>query len=107
MHIQPCHTQNSDTFRTQGVFKSQSNISDDQTYSECWHSQNSLLKHFQGYLGIFKDTDAYLANLKGAQLEWSGGGCSCLFLKILKLFSAFGKKTLIVFIFGLNFPFKI
>ena len=32
---------------------------DHQTYSEPWHSQNSLFKHFQGYLDIFRDFDAY------------------------------------------------
>ena len=32
-----------------------------------WHSQDSLLKHFQEYLGIFRDIDAYSATLTGAQ----------------------------------------
>ena len=43
-------------------------MSDDQAYSEPWHSQNSLFKHFQGYLGIFRDNDVYSATLTGAQL---------------------------------------
>ena len=30
--------------------------------------QNSLFKHFQGYLGIFMNIDAYLATLTGMQL---------------------------------------
>ena len=36
--------------RTWGTFKSLLNMEDDQAYSE--HSQNSLFKHFQGYLSI-------------------------------------------------------
>ena len=39
---------------------------------EPWHSQNSLFKDFQGYLGIFRDIDAYLATLTGAQLGERG-----------------------------------
>ena len=39
-------------------------MSDDQAYSETWYSQNSLFKHFQGDLGIFRDTDAYSATLR-------------------------------------------
>ena len=30
-------------------------MSDNQAYSERWHSQNSLFKPFQGYLGKFRD----------------------------------------------------
>ena len=37
-------------------------------HSESWHSQKSLLKHFQGCLGIFKDINAYLATLTDVQL---------------------------------------
>ena len=40
----------------------------DHAYSEPWYSQNSLFKHFQGYLGIFMNIDAYLATLTGVQL---------------------------------------
>ena len=40
-------------FRTRGIFKRLWNMSDDQADSEPWHSQNSLFKHFQAYLGIF------------------------------------------------------
>ena len=75
MHIQPRHIQNPDTFRTQGIFKSLSNMQDGQSYSEAWrnnfygHSQNSLFKHFQGYLEIFRDIDANSATLTGAQLQ--------------------------------------
>ena len=36
-----------------------------QAYFERWHSQNSLFKHFQGYLGIFMDINAYAATLTG------------------------------------------
>ena len=38
-----------------------SDIQDDQAYSEPRHSQNNFFKHFQGYLWIFRDTDAYSA----------------------------------------------
>ena len=48
-------------------------MQDDNEYSDPQHSQNSLFKHFQGYLGIFKDIDA---TLTGAQL---GGGLHCPF----------------------------
>ena len=60
------------TFRTQGISKSVSNMSDDQAHSELWHSQNRLFKHFRGYLGIFGDIDAYSATLKPATRR--GGG---------------------------------
>ena len=49
-------------------------MSDDQINSEDWHSQNSLFKHFQGFLGIFRDIDAYSAKLTGAQLKGRAGG---------------------------------
>ena len=32
------------------------------------HIQNRLFKHFQGYLGIYWDIDAYPATLTGVQL---------------------------------------
>ena len=38
-------------------------------YSEPWHSQNSLFKHFQGYLEIMRYIDAYSATLSGALLK--------------------------------------
>ena len=38
-------------------------------YSEPWQSQNSLFKHLQQYLDIFRDTDAYSATPTDAQLE--------------------------------------
>ena len=40
--------------------------------SEAWHGKNSLSKHFQGYLGIFKDIDAYSATLTVAQVGGRG-----------------------------------
>ena len=43
-------------------------MQDDRVYSKRWHSQDSLFKHFQGYLGIFRDIDAYLNILTGVQL---------------------------------------
>ena len=68
MHIKPCHIQEHDLFRTPGIFKTLLNKQDDDEYSEPNHSQNSLFKPFQGYLGIFKDNDAYSSTLTGAQL---------------------------------------
>ena len=47
-------------FRTWGIFKSLPNMYDN---SETWHSQNSLFKQFQWYLGIFRDIDAYSITL--------------------------------------------
>ena len=67
-------------FRTRGIFKGLLNIQDDHAYSESWYSQNScLFKHFQGYLGIFRDTDAYSAPLTGAQLGRRGEASPVLF----------------------------
>ena len=54
LHIQPCHIQNLGLFRTRAFFKSLSNMPDDQAHSKPWHSQTSLFKRFQGYLGIFR-----------------------------------------------------
>ena len=68
LHI-PWHIQNHGLFRTGGIFKSLPNILDEHANSELWHSQNSLFNHFQGYLGIFRDIDAYSATLTAAQLE--------------------------------------
>ena len=75
----------------------------------------TVCKHFQGYLGIFRDIDAYSSTLTGVQLRdggvgWEegggGAGLPCPFFKIEKNALILEKKTLIVFIFGLNFPFK-
>ena len=41
-------------------------------HSELWHSQNNLFKYFQGNIGIFRDSDAYLATLTGAKLAGVG-----------------------------------
>ena len=82
-------------------------MSDDQPYSEPWHSQDSLFKHFQGYLGIFRDIDAYSVTLKGAQLgEESRGSLPFPFLIIEKGALIWENKALIMSIFGLNLPFK-
>ena len=43
-------------------------MQDDYAYTEPWHSQNSLFKHFQEYLGIFRNIDTYSARLTGAQV---------------------------------------
>ena len=45
------------------------NMSDDHAYSEPWQSQNSLFNHFQEYLGIIRDINAYSATFTGAQLR--------------------------------------
>ena len=47
-------------------------MEDDQAYSEPWHSKSRLFKYFQGYLGIFRDIDAYSATFTGAQLGGRG-----------------------------------
>ena len=60
-------------------------MEDDQAHLEPWDSQNSLFKHFQGYLGILRDIDAYLVTLKRANSRrgrW--GGLPDPFLKIEK-----------------------
>ena len=74
------HIQNPGIFRTQCIFKSLSNIYDNQGYSEPWHSQNSLLKYFQRSLKIFRDTDAYLPELRHYSF------CKVLHLKCLTVF---------------------
>ena len=74
MHIKLCHVQNPGTFRTQGIFKNLSNQEYDQVYSELCHSEDNLFKHFQLYVGILKDIDAYLATLTGVQLGGKWGG---------------------------------
>ena len=33
------------------------------------NNQSNLLQHFQGYLGIFRDIEAYVTTLIGAQLR--------------------------------------
>ena len=40
--------QNPGLFTTRGIFKSLLTMTDDKAYSEPWHSQNNLFKHFQG-----------------------------------------------------------
>ena len=81
-------------------------MSDDQAYTEPWHSQNNLFKHFQGYLGIFTDIEAYSNTLRGAQL-WGIGEASPILFENRKDCPYFRKKTLTESIFPLNFPFKI
>ena len=53
-------------------------------YWEPWHSQNSICKHFQGYLRIFKNIDANSATLTGAQLGREGGRSLLLIFEKLK-----------------------
>ena len=43
-------------------------MKEDHSYSEQWHNYRNLFKHFQEYLGIFRDIDAYLATFIGVQL---------------------------------------
>ena len=66
-------------------------MQDDQAYSESWHSQNSLFKHFRRCLSIFSHIDAYSATLKGAQIV-RRGAASWPFLEIEKKCPDFGKK---------------
>ena len=66
------NVQNPGFFRAPGIFRSLYKAYDDHTYLELWHSQNRLFKHFQKYLGIFTDIDAYSGTLTGAQLVGRG-----------------------------------
>ena len=81
-------------------------MQNDHAYSEPWLSQNRLIKQFQEYLAIFRDTDVYSATLTGAELREEGRPPQ-LFLEIEKSVLIFERKALIVSIFGLNFPFKM
>ena len=65
-------------------------MENDQVYSQHWHSQKSLFKHFQGYLGMFWYIDAYLARHIGEQLVRVGEASPIHSLK-LKKFHNFGK----------------
>ena len=62
----------------------------------------SLFKHFQGYLGMFKDSDSYSATLTFAQLR--GRREAALFEKSILIFE---RKAQIVLIYGLDFSFKM
>ena len=94
MLVQLCHIQNQAYFEPKGSSKACQH-KDDHAYLQ--YSQKSLFKNFQGYLGIFRHTEAYSATLTGVQL---GGRVDALpFLKI--------EKRPIVSIRGLNFLFKI
>ena len=55
---------------------------------------------------MFRDIDAYSATLTGAQLGEEGRS-PLPFLKIEKSVLILERKALIVFIFELNFPFKM
>ena len=54
-------------------------MQDNHACSEPWYSQNILLKHFLGYLNIFRDIDVYLAALIGTQLRWKRKASPILF----------------------------
>ena len=54
---------------------------------------------------MFMDIDAYSVTLTGVQL--GGGGIPPALFEIKKNVLIFKRKALIVFIFGLNFPFKM
>ena len=87
MHIQTCHIQNP------GLFKPEASSIACQTYKMSIHysetgTVTSLFKHFQGYLGIFRDTDAYSATHRHTTRgrgESGGQGKQ-------KQYSYFGKK---------------
>ena len=104
MHLQACLIQKSGLFRTWGIVKSQSNMSDNQAYSEPWHSQNSLFKYFRRYLGIFRDIDAYSATLTSMQLRrrWDTSTAS---YENWKKVPWFWKEKPWLCPFRLNFPF--
>ena len=75
-------------------------------YSEPWYIQNSLFKHFQGYLGIFMDIDTNSATLTSTQVE-GRGEVSLPFFENQKSVLILERKVQIVPIFGLDFPFKM
>ena len=60
-------------------------------YSGPWHSQNSLFKRIQGYLGIFRDIDAYSATLNRRPTREERGGLPTLY-ENRKKGPDFGKK---------------
>ena len=71
LRIQSCHIQNPGLSKTRAIFKSLSDMQDDDdAYSK---------PHFPEYLGIFRDTDAYSATLTVAQPEGERGGLPCVF----------------------------
>ena len=57
---------------------------DDEAQSQPWHIKSSLLKHFQGYLEIFRDIGTYSATLTGSQLGVRGTPALALFRKSKK-----------------------
>ena len=59
--------------------------------SPAWHSQKSLIKHFQGQYGIFRNIDTCSVTLTGVKLG-RRGEASTAFLKIKKEWLGFGKK---------------
>ena len=61
---------------------------------------------FLGYLGLFRDIDAYSATLRGVQLG-RRGEAPLLFLKINNSILILEIKSQIVSIIGLSFPFKM
>ena len=81
-------------------------MSDNQAHSEPCYNQNSLFKHFLGYLGIFGDIDAYSVTFIGVELKGRGNAYPGYF-ENGKMCYDFEKKVVIVSNFGLNFPVKI
>ena len=69
LRIQPCHIQNPGLSKTRAIFKSLSNMQDD--------DDACSKPHFAEYLGIFSDTNS--VTLTGAQPEGERGGFSCVF----------------------------
>ena len=63
-------------------------------------------KHFQRYLGIFRDIETYLSKLTGVQLREGREQASPAVLRKSEKCSDFTKKALTVSIFGLNLPCK-
>ena len=91
----PC-IKNSAIFRTLAHLDSEASLKTCQTCKMIRHIQgpgiiSNLPKPFQGYLGIFRDIDAYSATLTGAQLEEEQVHLSCPFLTSKK-FSWFWRK---------------
>ena len=97
--MQQCLMQNSDLFRTQGIFKSQSNMSDDQPYSEPCIVRPVYSSIFKD---IFRDIDAYSTTRTSAQLRGRGEASPVLF-ENRKRYPDFAKKGLDYFHFWVKF----
>ena len=107
LHIQLCDIQNPDTFKSQNIFKSLSNMQDNQASSGSCHNQNIM----QAFSRIFRDIKRYpcitihtyrreTRREKKVDLPWH-------FLRIRNKMLWFWEKAMIKSIFEFKFSFKI